>query len=133
MVATHSSPPQIPASGTPAPSSCLTSCASVNDGAPAGPLRSRLRVIKQALLEGGPGFCQFAINNACNAGCEFCSFSVEKLPRADWVFAPLPESKAALDILGRHGVRFVVITWASRCCTRNSSTSSGTPRAGAWS
>jgi hypothetical protein len=133
MVATHSSPPQIPASGTRALSSCLTSRVSVNDGAPEGPFRSRLRVIKQVLLEGGPGFCQFAINNARNAGCEFCSFNVEKLPRADWVFAPLPESKAALDILGATASGSSSSPGASRCCTRNSSTSSGTPRAGAWS
>jgi MoaA/NifB/PqqE/SkfB family radical SAM enzyme len=26
------------------------------------------------LLQGGPGFCQIAVTNACNAGCRFCSF-----------------------------------------------------------
>lgn len=83
---------------------------SLNNGAPKGVFRERLRVIKQAVLEGGPGFCQFAINNACNAGCDFCSFSLDKLPRADWVFAPLPQAKEAIDILVRHSVRYLVIT-----------------------
>jgi MoaA/NifB/PqqE/SkfB family radical SAM enzyme len=75
-----------------------------------GPLKGRLSMVKQAVLEGGPGFCQFAINNACNAGCDFCSFSLDKLPREDWIFAPLPEAKEAIDILVRHGVRYLVIT-----------------------
>ena len=25
-------------------------------------------------LQGGPGFCQIAVTNACNARCHFCSF-----------------------------------------------------------
>lgn len=75
-----------------------------------GSFRRRLHVIKQAILEGGPGFCQFAINNACNAGCDFCSFSLDKLPREDWIFASLPKATEAIDILVRHGVRYLVIT-----------------------
>ncbi|MBM2836162.1 MAG: Radical domain protein, partial [candidate division NC10 bacterium] len=54
---------------------------SPQDLATNGPLKGRLHVVKQALLEGGPGFCQFAINNACNAGCDFCNFNLDKLPR----------------------------------------------------
>lgn len=81
-----------------------------NNGAATGLLRGRLKVVKQSLLEGGPGFCQFAINNACNAGCDFCSFSLDALPREDWVFAPLSRTREAIDILVRHGVRYLVIT-----------------------
>ena len=84
--------------------------ASPQVAAPPAPARDRLRLVKQAVLEGGPGFCQFAINNACNAGCDFCSFSLDKLPRADWIFAPLPEAREAIDILVRHSVRYLVIT-----------------------
>jgi MoaA/NifB/PqqE/SkfB family radical SAM enzyme len=80
------------------------------NGAATGLFNGRLKVVKQSLLEGGPGFCQFAINNACNAGCDFCSFSLDALPREDWVFAPLPKAKEAIDILVRHGVRYLVIT-----------------------
>jgi|SRR3990172_9604073 len=81
-----------------------------NNGAATGLLSERLKVIKQSLFEGGPGFCQFAINNACNAACDFCSFSLDALPREDWIFAPLAKSKEAIDILVGHGVRYLVIT-----------------------
>jgi MoaA/NifB/PqqE/SkfB family radical SAM enzyme len=80
------------------------------NGAAAGLLSERLKVVKQSLFEGGPGFCQFAINNACNAACDFCSFSLDTLPREDWIFAPLPRAKDAIDILVRHDVRYLVIT-----------------------
>jgi MoaA/NifB/PqqE/SkfB family radical SAM enzyme len=69
-----------------------------------------LGLIRQVLADGGPGFCQFAINNACNAGCDFCSFNLDVLPRKDWSFAPLEQSTAAIDILRRHGVRYLVLT-----------------------
>ena len=72
--------------------------------------RQRPNLIRQVLAEGGPGFCQFAINNACNAGCEFCSFNLDVLPRKDWIFAPPAKASAAIDILARHGVRYLVLT-----------------------
>lgn len=86
-------------------------------GSPADPLgpaasngAGRWRMIRRFLAEGGPGFCQFAINNACNAGCQFCSFNLQTLPRADWAFVPLPEACRAITILHRSGVRYLVIT-----------------------
>ncbi len=69
-----------------------------------------LELIRQILADGGPGFTQFAINNACNAGCDFCSFSLDRLPRTDWVFAPPAKSRDAITILARHGVRYLVLT-----------------------
>jgi len=66
---------------------------------PTIPQQKPLSLIHEVLAEGGPGFCQFAINNACNAGCDFCSFDLDALPRKDWVFASLEKSRQALDIL----------------------------------
>lgn len=80
------------------------------DGAGTLRIGGWLHQMRQTLLAGGPGFCQFAINNACNAGCDFCNFNLDKLPRADWIFAPLPEAREAIDILSRHDVRYLVIT-----------------------
>jgi MoaA/NifB/PqqE/SkfB family radical SAM enzyme len=60
--------------------------------------------------EGGPGFCQFAINNACNAKCGFCNFALDKLPRADWRFVDRDQALRALDILYRQGIRYVLFT-----------------------
>jgi MoaA/NifB/PqqE/SkfB family radical SAM enzyme len=65
---------------------------------------------REILKDGGPGFCQFAINNACNAGCEFCSFNINDLPKSLWHFAPLAEAERAIDVLARHDVRYLVIT-----------------------
>jgi len=88
----------------------LAAPSSRNNGMATGVLSGRLKVVKQTLFEGGPGFCQFAINNACNAACEFCSFSLDALPRENWIFAPLPKAKDAIDVLVRHDVRYLVIT-----------------------
>ncbi|MCO6441146.1 MAG: radical SAM protein [Nitrococcus mobilis] len=77
---------------------------------PSTALGGRLRSLRQILLEGGPGFCQFGINNACNAGCEFCSFNIDALPKAAWRFVPLAAARHAIDILVRHGMRYLVIT-----------------------
>jgi len=78
--------------------------------APVTPARRRLRLVRQALLEGGPGFCQFAINNACNAGCDFCSFGLDRLARGDWRFVEVGEARRAIDVLACHGVRYLVLT-----------------------
>jgi len=77
---------------------------------PATPRYPRLRLVHQALLEGGPGFCQFAINNACNAGCDFCSFGLDRLARGDWRFVEVGEARRAIDVLARHAVRYLVLT-----------------------
>ena len=69
--------------------------------------RSTLRLV---LDEGGPGFCQFAINNACNARCGFCNFALDKLPREDWIYVPRQAAVDAVAILHSQGVRYLVIT-----------------------
>jgi MoaA/NifB/PqqE/SkfB family radical SAM enzyme len=66
--------------------------------------------LKMVLEEGGPGFCQFAINNACNARCGFCNFSRDTLSKDDWVFVALTAAFDAIDILYRQGIRYLVIT-----------------------
>jgi MoaA/NifB/PqqE/SkfB family radical SAM enzyme len=93
---------------------------------------SRLDSIKQIVTDGGPGFCQFAINNACNAGCAFCSFNLETLPKSQWLFAPLEKSIAAINILARHGIRYLVITGGEPMLPRNSMPSSVMPVGVGW-
>jgi MoaA/NifB/PqqE/SkfB family radical SAM enzyme len=66
--------------------------------------------LRLALEEGGPGFCQFAINNACNARCGFCNFALDKLPREDWVYVPRQGALESVNILHAQGVRYLVIT-----------------------
>jgi MoaA/NifB/PqqE/SkfB family radical SAM enzyme len=76
---------------------------------PMPPLDKR-GTFKMVLDDGGPGFCQFAINNACNARCGFCSFSRDTLSRDAWVFVALSAAFDAIDILYSQGIRYLVIT-----------------------
>ena len=69
-------------------------------------LRKSLRLLFE---EGGPGFCQFAINNACNARCGFCGFALDKLPQKERKYVPLEEALEAVEILYRHGVHYLEI------------------------
>ncbi len=69
----------------------------------------RRGLLHSVLHQGGPGVCYFAINNACNARCDFCNFSLEKLPAEAWKFVSLAGARDALDILRRQGVRYVIV------------------------
>jgi MoaA/NifB/PqqE/SkfB family radical SAM enzyme len=84
-----------------------------------GPLSGRLRrvpargvrdTLRLVLAEGGPGFCQFALTNACNANCGFCGFARDSLRKADWEFVPTAGAREAIDILARNGIRYLVLT-----------------------
>jgi pyruvate-formate lyase-activating enzyme len=59
---------------------------------------------------GGPGFCQFALTNACNANCGFCNFARDQLPKSDWQSVERQGAFDAIDILARHGIRYLVLT-----------------------
>ncbi len=67
-------------------------------------------IIKQVILNGGPGTCQFAITNICNAGCSFCNFAVDKLPKQQRKSVSSKDGIKAIDILHRHGIRFIIFT-----------------------
>jgi MoaA/NifB/PqqE/SkfB family radical SAM enzyme len=69
--------------------------------------RKKLRLL---LEDGGPGFCQFALNNACNSRCGFCGFALDKLPRKDWHYVARDGALEAIDILYRQAVRYLVLT-----------------------
>ena len=70
--------------------------------------RGRWNLVKQALADGGPGFCQFAITNACNAKCTFCSFALDRLPREEQRSVTLEDAREAIVVLARNGVGYLV-------------------------
>src|SRR5215813_6596729 len=66
--------------------------------------------IKQTVTRGGPGQCIFAINNACNAGCQFCNFALDVLPRSDWQYVPVDDACRAIDVLSKLFIRYLIVS-----------------------
>ena len=64
-------------------------------------------LIRKVLRDGGPGFCQFAITDACNARCAFCNFNADAEPSRKRVFVEPEQAARALEVLARNGVEYV--------------------------
>ena len=60
------------------------------------------------MLQGGPGFCQIAVTNACNASCRFCSFP-RVAPEAR-VMADPARLCLGLEVLRDKGVNYLCLT-----------------------
>lgn len=60
-----------------------------------------LRMVRR----GGPGLCNIAVTNACNAACDFCNFARGRVADLRWMDAE--RFGAALDILRQRGIRYV--------------------------
>lgn len=69
-----------------------------------------LDTLRLVFGHGGPGFAQFALNNACNANCGFCNFARDTFPKSEWRYADREGSLEAIDILYRQGIRYLVFT-----------------------
>lgn len=59
-------------------------------------------------LQGGPGVCQVAVTNACNAHCRFCSFP--QVPAASRRMADTPRLLNGLAAMQRRGIRYLILT-----------------------
>ena len=78
-----------------------------------------LDTLRLVFQEGGPGFCQFAINSACNANCGFCNFARDTFPREKWQFVELQQGIESIDILFREGIRYLVFTGGEPTLNKN--------------
>ena len=75
------------------------------------PPRSRAYdTLRLVVSSGGPGRCEFALNNACNANCGFCNFARDSLPKEHWEYVDRQGAFDAVDILFRQGIRYLVLT-----------------------
>jgi MoaA/NifB/PqqE/SkfB family radical SAM enzyme len=84
---------------------------SVAEKAASSAPRSRVwDTLKLVASSGGPGRCEFALNNACNANCGFCNFARDKLPKERWEYAERQGAFDAIDILFRQGIRYLILT-----------------------
>jgi MoaA/NifB/PqqE/SkfB family radical SAM enzyme len=79
----------------------------VADAKPRSRVWDTLRLVATS---GGPGRCEFALNNACNANCGFCNFARDKLPKERWEYVERQGAFDALDILFRQGIRYIILT-----------------------
>jgi MoaA/NifB/PqqE/SkfB family radical SAM enzyme len=76
-----------------------------------GPSRPRtFDTLRLVLSSGGPGRCEFALNNACNANCDFCNFARDKLPKERWEYVERQGAFDAIDILYRQSIRYLILT-----------------------
>jgi MoaA/NifB/PqqE/SkfB family radical SAM enzyme len=64
--------------------------------------------ILRLMLRGGPGFCQIAVTNACNARCRFCSFP--GVAPGDRVMADPARLWRGLAVLKDRGVDYLCLT-----------------------
>lgn len=67
-----------------------------------------LKEIFRLILQGGPGFCQIAVTNACNAKCRFCNFP--QVAGSAWLMADTNRLLKGLEALKEAGVSFISFT-----------------------
>ena len=63
-------------------------------------------MMKGIVADGGPSFANFAITNACNAVCSFCTFP--RIDTKDRIFLETPKILGAIDTLYDKGIRYLV-------------------------
>ena len=63
--------------------------------------------LKRILRDGGPGFAQFAITDACNARCKFCNFNIDMPDSNKRIFVKTDQACAAIDILAENGIEYI--------------------------
>jgi MoaA/NifB/PqqE/SkfB family radical SAM enzyme len=82
-------------------------------------LKSWKDILASVWTDGGPSTCQFAITNVCNAACDFCNFSRDKLAKDQSRSVSHEDGLRALEILRKQGVGFMVFTGGEPTVHRN--------------
>ena len=72
------------------------------------PKKSFLKLAGEILDHGGPGYLQFAITNVCNARCEFCGFSRDKLDPRQRRSVSLEEARRVFAICARNHIGYLL-------------------------
>lgn len=67
-----------------------------------------LKELLRLMLQGGPGFCQIAVTNGCNARCRFCSFP--QVPLGERVMADRERLFQGLVALKKGGIDYLCFT-----------------------
>jgi MoaA/NifB/PqqE/SkfB family radical SAM enzyme len=65
-------------------------------------------LLRAVLRDGGPGYLQFAITNACNARCDFCGFAVDRFDPRQRRNVTLAEARNVVDICLRNHIGYLL-------------------------
>jgi MoaA/NifB/PqqE/SkfB family radical SAM enzyme len=72
------------------------------------PRKAGLRLVKEVLDHGGPGYLQFAITNICNAKCDFCGFAVDRFDPKARRSVTLQQARDVVDICVRNHIGYLL-------------------------
>ena len=62
--------------------------------------------LRLVVSSAGPGRCEFALTNACNANCGFCNFARDTLSKDRWEYVERKGALQAIDILFHQDIRY---------------------------
>ena len=74
----------------------------------APPKKGLVRLVREVLDHGGPGYLQFAITNICNAKCDFCGFAVDRFDPKQRRSVTLQEARDVIDICVRNHIGYLL-------------------------
>src|SRR5580692_787283 len=72
------------------------------------PKKGALKLFKEVLNHGGPGYLQFAITNICNADCGFCGFARSKFDPKARRSVTLDEAKRVIDLAVKNHIGYLL-------------------------
>ena len=72
------------------------------------PKKGALRLLRDVLNHGGPGYLQFAITNICNARCDFCGFAVDRFDPRRRRSVTLDQARDVIDICVRNHIGYLL-------------------------
>lgn len=67
-----------------------------------------MRLLREVLDHGGPGYLQFAITNICNAKCDFCGFAVDRFDPKQRRSVTLQEARDVIDICVKNHIGYLL-------------------------
>jgi len=72
------------------------------------PKKGALKLFREVLQHGGPGYLQFAITNICNADCGFCGFARSQFDAKARRSVTLDEAKRVIDIAVKNHIGYLL-------------------------
>ncbi len=72
------------------------------------PRTNRLKLFRDVLRHGGPGYLQFAITNICNAKCDFCGFAADRFDPKQRRSVTLQEARDVIDICVKNHIGYLL-------------------------